>query len=99
MTSQIQTTSQRICAEEVGRLGKEIYERKIRPLVYPDQKGRVLAIDVESEDWAIADNEIDAGDRLEDLRGDAYDANNVLYWRVGYRALHKWGGGSLRWVE
>ena len=99
MTAQIQMTDRRRPIEEVGRLGKEIYERKIRPQVYPDQIGRVLAIDVESEDWAIADNEIDAGELLEDLRGDAYDAGNVLYWRVGYRALHKWGGGSLRWRE
>ena len=99
MTSQIQGTSRRRRAEEVGRLGKEIYERKIRQLVYPDQKGRILAIDVESEDWAIADNEIDASERLQNLRGDAYDAKNVLYWRVGYRAVHVWGGSLLRWAE
>ena len=99
MVARIEATRRRRSAEEAGRLGKEIYERKIRGLVYPAEKGRVLAIDVESEDWAIADDEIEAGERLKTRRGAAYDAENVLYWRVGFRAMDKWGGGSLRWAE
>ena len=99
MIALIGATRRRRSAEETGRLGKEIYERKIRGLVYPSEKGRVLAIDVESEDWAIADEEVEASERLRTRRGAAYDAENVLYWRVGFRAMDKWGGGSLRWSE
>ena len=34
-------------------MGKEIYERDIRPQVEADHDGEVVAIDVESGSWAI----------------------------------------------
>jgi hypothetical protein len=80
-------------ADEIARLGKEIYERDIRPQVEADHFGEYVAIDVETGDWAVADGEIAALDRLRALRPEAID---VLMERVGYRALHSFGAGSLR---
>ena len=79
--------------EETARLGKEIYERDIRPQVETDHHGEVVAIDVDSRDWAVADGEIAAVDCLRAMRPSAV---NVLCERVGYRALRSFGAGSLR---
>ena len=79
--------------EEAVRLGKEIYERDIRPQVEADHFGEYVAIDVETGDWAVADTEIAAMERLRALRPKAVD---VLMERVGYRALRSFGAGSLR---
>ena len=79
--------------EEAIRLGKEIYERDVLPQVEADHHGEYVAIDVDSGNWGVADNEIDA---LERLRGLCPDAINVLMERVGYRALRSFGAGPLR---
>ena len=79
--------------EETARLGKEIYERDIRRQVEADHHGEVVAIDVDSRSWAVADGEIAAVDRLRAMHPSAV---NVLCERVGYRALRSFGAGSLR---
>ena len=79
--------------EEAARLGREVYERDILPQVEADHFGEYVAIDVDSRNWAVADNEFSA---LEGLRGLCPDAINVLMERVGYRALRSFGAGSLR---
>ena len=43
--------------EETARLGKNIYERDIRPQVEADRHGEIVAIDVDSGTWAVADGE------------------------------------------
>ena len=82
--------------EETARLGDEIYERDIRPQVEADHRGEVVAIDVESGNWAVGDNVIAATDQL---RAQRSDANDVWLLRVGYRALHHFGGRPLRRSE
>ena len=82
--------------DEIARLGDEIYERDIRRQVEADHYGEVVAIDVDTESWAIGDNVIVATDRLRALRPDAID---VWLLRVGYRALHHFGGRPLRRAE
>ena len=79
--------------EETARLGKQIYERDIRHQVEADHYGEVVAIDVDSRNWAIADGEIAAAERLREKHPGAV---NVLCERVGYRALRSFGSGSLR---
>ena len=78
---------------EIARLGKEIYERDIRSEVEAGHSGEYVAIDVESGDWAIANTEREASERLRVMRPGAVD---VLMERVGYRALRSFGAGSLR---
>ena len=79
-------------AEETARLGDEIYERDIRPKVEETCHGKIVAIDVDSGDYAIEDTVIDAAERLRERRPDA----DVWGVRVGYRALGSFGGWSLR---
>ena len=78
--------------EETARLGKEIYERDIRSQVEPGHRGRVVAIDVDSGEYAIADTASAAAKRLRAQRPDA----GVWLMRVGYQTLRHFGGSSLR---
>ena len=78
---------------EIARLGKEIYQRDVRSRVEADHFGAYVAIDVESGEWAIANSD---GEALERLRAQRPGAVDVLMERVGYRALHSFGAGSLR---
>ena len=79
-------------AEETGRLGDEIYERDIRRLVEAEHHGEVIAIDVDSGDYAIAATASLAARHLREQRPDA----GVWLMRVGYRTLRHFGGSSLR---
>ena len=79
--------------DETARLGKEMYERDIRRRVEADHHGQIVAIDVDSGGWAVANGEIAAVDRLRDVHPDAV---NILCERVGYRALRSFGAGSVR---
>lgn len=83
-------------AEETARLGDEIYERDIRRKVEAEHRGAVVAIDVDSGQWAIGDNVIAATDGLRAQRPGAVD---VWLLRVGHRALHHFGGRPLRSAE
>ena len=79
--------------EEIARLGDEIYESDIRAKVEDDHDGQVVAIDVDSGNWAVADSELAAAERLRERRPAATD---VWLLRVGYRAMASIGGGPLR---
>ena len=83
---------QRRPREETARLGREIYERDIKAQVEAEHDGEIVAIDVASGDWAIANSVIDARERLHALRPHAVD---VLFERVGYPTLYSFGGSSL----
>ena len=78
--------------EEIARLGDEIYERHVRGQVETDHIGEIVSIDVDSGSWAIGGNILEAVDRL---RAQCPEAIDVWSLRVGYRAVHKFGGGSL----
>ena len=78
--------------EEIARLGDEVYERDVRGQVETDHHGEIVSIDVDSGSWAIGDSILEAVDRLRVQRPEAIDVWSL---RVGYRAVHKFGGGSL----
>ena len=82
--------------DETARLGDRIYERDIRPQVEADHHGEYVAIDVDSGNWAISDDLRAAAKRLRTLSPGAID---VWLLRVGYRALHHFGGRPLRSAE
>ena len=82
--------------DEITRLGDEIYERDVRPQVEADHHGEIVAIDVESGSWTIADSIRGATDLLRAQRPEAID---VWCQRVGHRALHHFGGRPLRSPE
>ena len=79
--------------EDIGRRGQEIYEQKLRRLVEkPENIGKIISIDVDSGDYAIADELLSSGDLLRKRRPDArmYGA------RIGYDAVYGIGGTIKR---
>ena len=79
--------------KEVARLGKAIYEQDIRHQVEDNHHGEIVAIDVDSGIWAVADDLRVAVDRLREAQPEAI---NILCERAGYLALRSFGAGSLR---
>ena len=77
----------RYSAEETARRGDDIYERKIRAQVEATNRGKVVAIDIDSGAYAIADNALTASERLLAERPGA----EVWCVRIGHRALHRLG--------
>ena len=82
-------------AEEAGILGDEIYETNIKRQVEDAHHGKIVAIDVNSGDYAIADTVSAASKRLRKRSPDA----DVWSVRVGYRTLRNFGGRPLRNAE
>lgn len=80
-------------AKETARLGDEIYERDIRLRIEADHHGEYVAIDVDSGSWAVADTILAAAERLREQSPDVHDVWSL---RVGFRALHHFGGRPLR---
>ena len=77
----------RYSAEEVARRGDDIYEREIRARVEATNRGKVVAIDVDSGAYVIAENALVASERL------LAERPNAEIWcvRVGHRALYRLG--------
>ena len=96
MTNAETPARQRRPKEETARLGDEIYRRDIQAQVEAGHDGEYVAIDVASENWAIAESELAASDLL---LAQCPDAIDVWLLRVGYRAVASIGGGSLRRAE
>ena len=78
--------------EEAERLGEQVYERHIRPRVEATHHGKIVAIDVDSGDYAIADTGLAAADALRKR----HPALDVWVVRVGYPTLRTFGGNSPR---
>ena len=88
----VRPTGPRRPRDEVARLGKEKYQRDIQRQVEADHVGEVVAIDVDSGDYALGANAIAASEGLRNRRPDA----QVWLMRVGHRTLYHFGGSSLR---
>ena len=78
----------RYTSEEFERRGTEIYEAKIRPQVEAGNFGRRLCIDIESGEFAIADDVLVAAQVLIDKNPDA----QIWGLRIGYVASTGFGG-------
>lgn len=50
--------------EEFARRGDAIYEKKVLPHLKPRDKGKYVAIDIETGEYEIAKSELKACDRL-----------------------------------
>ena len=79
----------RVSSEDIDRLGIELYEQKIRPLVETSENiGKIISIDVEAGDYAIADDLITADDAVL-----ARHPGAAMYGaRIGYNAVFSIGG-------
>jgi hypothetical protein len=78
----------RYSAEEFARRGEEIYARDIRPKVEAEDKGKVVAIDIETGAYELGEDTVVVSDRLLARHPDA----QIWFVRVGYPALHRIGG-------
>jgi hypothetical protein len=74
--------------DEFARRGDEIYNRSIKPKLRPRDKGKFLAIDIETGEYEIDADELAACDRL---RARIPNAQTWLV-RVGSRYVHRFGG-------
>lgn len=75
--------------EEFGRRGDAIYEQKVLPLLKPRDRGKYVAIDIETGEYEISKSEIRACRRLRARIPDA----QIYGVKVGYPAVHIFGGG------
>jgi len=74
---------------EIVRRGQERYEREVRARVEAENRGKMLALDVDTGDYELADDSLTALDRLQARKPDA----PVYILRVGYPTAVKIGGG------
>jgi hypothetical protein len=58
------STQRRYSKEEFASCGDAIYENDIRPQLKPSDKGKFLAIDIESGEFALDADELKAGNKL-----------------------------------
>lgn len=82
----------RYSKEEFARRGQKIYESQVRPKVEEGNYGKIVAIDIETGTFEVADTTIAAIDELYKRYPDAQP------WvvRIGYRAVYRFGSRSLK---
>jgi hypothetical protein len=54
----------RLSKEEHARLGTTIYEQRVRPQVEADNQGKIVAIDIETGAFEVAEDTLTASERL-----------------------------------
>lgn len=86
--------------EEIARRGREIYETQVRAAlqmppgsqVEEGNHGKIVAIDIETGAFEVADDIVTASDRLLAKYPDA----QTWFIRIGHRAVYHFGARSLR---
>ncbi len=78
--------------QEFAKRGDEIYESLIRPQVEADNHGRIVAIDIETGAFVVADDTLTATDKLLEK------CPNAQTWvvKIGHRAVHHFGGRTFK---
>ncbi len=81
----------RYSKEELARRGQELYESHIQQQVESGNDGKIVAIDIETGAFEVADSVIPATNRLFEQYPDAQP------WviRIGHRAVYHFGARSL----
>ncbi|MGK7889363.1 MAG: hypothetical protein AB4042_08510 [Leptolyngbyaceae cyanobacterium] len=82
----------RYSKEEFARRGDEIYESQVRSQVEAGNDGKIVAIDIETGAFELADDTMVATRQLYKRVPDAQP------WvvRIGHRAVHRFGARSLK---
>lgn len=73
--------------EEIDRLGTEVFDRRIRPTLRPEDDGKFIAIDVDTSDYEIDEDDYTAITRLEARNPTA----EVWLMRAGFPATCRMG--------
>ena len=78
------TRQPRYSMEEHARRGTELYEQQIRPQVESGNHGKIVAIDIDSGDFEIAEQALTACEQLLARHADA----QICCFRIGYPGVH-----------
>ncbi|HWE40336.1 MAG TPA: hypothetical protein VG406_27540 [Isosphaeraceae bacterium] len=57
--------------EQLARLGADVFERQVRPLLRPEDDGKFVAVDVRTGDFEINEDDYTAVKRLRTRRPEA----------------------------
>lgn len=79
--------------EEFAQRGDRIYETRIQSIVEAGNKGRIVAIDIETGSYELADDILSATNALFDRIPDTQLGRS--HWN---RAVHRFGARSLKYV-
>jgi hypothetical protein len=71
--------------EELARLGSEVFDRQVRPVLRPEDDGKFVAIDIDTGDHEIDEDDYAAVTRLRARRPSA----EVWLGRVGQPAAYR----------
>jgi hypothetical protein len=82
----------RYSKEEFARRGDEIYQSQIRSQVEEGNSGKIVAIDIETGAFELADDIVTASDRLLMRIPDA----QTWFIRIGHQAVYHFGSRSLK---
>jgi hypothetical protein len=77
----------RYSKEEFARRGHAIYESSVRSQVEADNHGKIVAIDIETGAFEVANDSLTASKQLLERYPDA----QILCIRIGHRAVHRFG--------
>jgi hypothetical protein len=86
------TRQPRYSKEEFARRGDEIYESQIRLQIEEGNHGKIVAIDIETAAFEVADSIVQASEKLLARYPDA----QTWFIRVGHKAVYHFGARSLR---
>lgn len=73
--------------DELAHLGGSIFDRQVRPALQPEDDGKFVAIDVETGDYEINEDDYGAVARLRARKPTA----DVWLMRAGYPTTYKMG--------
>jgi hypothetical protein len=77
----------RYSKEEHARRGAALYEQRVRPQVEAGNHGKVVALDVDTGAFEVAEDTLTASQRLLARYPDA----QIWCVRIGYPAVHRFG--------
>jgi hypothetical protein len=78
--------------EEFAHRGDTVYEKIVAPRLKPEDTGRFVALDIDTGEFEIDNDELTACDRLRARLPEA----QVWMVRVGSRYVHRFGGREKR---
>ena len=82
----------RYSSEDFARRSTDLYENKFRSLVERGNYGRILSIAIETGDYALGEDCMQAATPLLAKNPDA----QIWSLRIGHVAVDKFGGGDMR---
>jgi hypothetical protein len=82
----------RYSKEEFAQRGDALYESAVRAQVEAGNDGRIVAIDIETGVFEVADDVVTASEQLLERIPDA----QTWFIRIGHQAVYHFGARSLR---